>query len=208
MNFVIFLIDGFNLYHSIRELENDWGLRAKWLDIKALCQSLLPLISKDTTLKDIYYFSAFAYHLNDPAVIKRHEDYKKCLEATGIITQMGKFKPKEILCTNCHRKFWRYEEKETDVAIAVKLCEILEKGASDTVMVMTGDTDIAPAIRTAQQIHPKRVILCAFPYKRKNKELAQLTKCFKIRQDRYIKYQLPNPFVLPDGSIINKPTTW
>jgi hypothetical protein len=56
-----------------------------------------------------------------------------------------------------------HEEKETDVAIACKLLELLCQGRCDTAVLMTGDTDIAPAIRTAKLLYPTADIAVAFP---------------------------------------------
>jgi len=41
VNRVVCLIDGFNLYHSLRDLERGHGHSLRWLDLKALCSSLL-----------------------------------------------------------------------------------------------------------------------------------------------------------------------
>jgi len=56
MKKVIFLVDGFNLYHSIVDLENIEGIKVKWLDINSLCNSYLYLLGKDTVIEDIYFF--------------------------------------------------------------------------------------------------------------------------------------------------------
>jgi hypothetical protein len=64
-----------------------------------------------------------------------------------------------------------HEEKETDVAIACKLLELLCQGRCDTAVLMTGDTDIAPAIRTAKLLYPTADIAVAFPFKRHNRDL-------------------------------------
>ena len=73
MNRVIFLVDGFNLYRSTRDIARYCrGLRVKWLNIFALCKSYLYMAGKSATLERIYYFTAYAYHLNDPGVIQRH----------------------------------------------------------------------------------------------------------------------------------------
>ena len=40
--------------------------------IFALCKSYLYITGKRATLEHIYYFTAYAYHLNDPGVIQRH----------------------------------------------------------------------------------------------------------------------------------------
>src|SRR4030042_2904612 len=95
MRRVAFLVDGFNLYHSVVDLgRNNKGLCLKWLDIDSLCNSFLHLLGKDTILEHIYYFSAYAFHLKDPGVIQRHRSYIECLEATGITAELGRFKYK------------------------------------------------------------------------------------------------------------------
>ncbi len=212
MNRVTFLVDGFNLYHSVVDASRDLdGASTKWLDIQSFCNSYLPHISKDAKLECIYYFSAYAYHRqrNDPGVVIRHENYIKCLRSTGIKDQLGRFKEKEVTCKICGQTFKKHEEKETDVAIAVKLIECFSIDECDTVVLITGDTDICPAIRTALKHFPKKRIMCVFPYKRKNQELAQVAQgCFRVKADKYLKHQLPNPMLLSDGTYISKPATW
>jgi len=210
MNRTIFLVDDFNVYHSTRDISRDFiGLRVKWLNIHSLCSSFLYLINKDARLEHIYYFSAFAFHLNDPNLIPRHKNYIKCLEATGVTPKLGRFKPKDIDCPHCNKQFKRHEEKETDVAIGTKLFEVLFNNDCDTVVLMTGDTDLAPAVRTAKRLFPNKPVLFAFPYKRKNSELDKIAPgSFKIHKNSYIRHQFPDPIVLPDGTQIQKPATW
>ena len=131
-----FLIDGFNLYHSIRDIERfRGGPPLKWFNVSSFCASFLHRIG-NSDLECIYYFSAYAYHLNNPNLIIRHKTYLKCLEDTGIQTIMSRFKPKNVTCplfqtcsskalTNCSGVFTKHEEKETDVAIACKLLALL-----------------------------------------------------------------------------------
>ena len=204
-----FLVAGFNLYHSIVDIaKDDIGCNVKWLDIYALCKSYLHLIGKHTTIESVYYFSALAYHLNDPDVIERHEDYIKCLAETVINVQLSRFKEKTI--TDSHGgKIIPHEEKETDVAIASQLFEVLYKGICDSVVIITGDTDLAPAVKTAKKLFPNKYVIFAFPYNRKSEELATLAPgSFKIRNGSYIKHQFPNPFKLSNGTEIFKPLSW
>jgi len=209
MNRTTFLIDGFNLYHSIVDIARYCnGLNVRWLNIFSLCKSYLYLIGKDATIESIYYFSALAYHLNDPDVISRHETYIKCLRETGIEERLGRFKPKTIRCSH-GGKITRHEEKETDVAIASKMFEVLCKDRCDSVVLVTGDTDLAPAVKTAKYLFPNKHIIFAFPYRRKNDELAQMApSSFKIHSRNYIQHQFPDPFTLSDGTIIPKPSSW
>ena len=205
----IFLIDGFNLYHSVVDIgKEDIGCNVKWLDIYSLCKSYLHLIGTHATIESVYYFSALAYHLNDPNVIKRHEEYIKCLAVTGIIVQLSRFKEKTITDSQ-GRKFIRHEEKETDVAIASQLFEVLYKDMCDSVVIITGDTDLAPAVKTVKKLFPNKYVIFAFPYRRKNEELATLAPgSFKIRKGSYIKHQFPKPFKLSNGTEIFKPPSW
>jgi uncharacterized LabA/DUF88 family protein len=50
-----------------------------------------------------------------------------------------------------------------------------------TVVLVTGDTDIAPAVRTVQHLCSEKKICVLFPYLPKNKELAALAyQHFKV----------------------------
>jgi len=74
---------------------------------------------------------------------------------------------------------------------------------------MTGDTDLAPAVRTAVRLTNNDDIYFAFPHNRKNKELAQITeKSFQMKIKSYQRHQLPDPYTLRDGTLINKPLAW
>jgi len=187
------------------------GVATKWLDIHSLCASFLPLLGKKARIENIYYFSALAHHLSavDPGKVLRHETYIKCLESKGIIKVLGRFKGKTIRCGACGARLNRNEEKETDVAIATRLLEILITESSDTVLLVTGDTDLAPAVRTARTLFPSKKIGFLFPYRRKNRELANLAELsFQIKKKKYALHQFPDPFMMPDGKIIKKPAAW
>jgi len=38
---VCFIVDGFNLYHSLKEVEHRQGRSCHWLDLPGLCSSYL-----------------------------------------------------------------------------------------------------------------------------------------------------------------------
>jgi hypothetical protein len=212
MNRVIFLVDGFNVYHSVLDASRDLGgVSTKWLNLYSLCKSYLQQIGTDAKIERIYYFSAFAEHLlyMDPDIVDRHKAYIKCLQSTSVVEQMGRFKPKVVKCKVCSNYFTKNEEKETDVAIGSKLLEILFLDCCDTVVIVTGDTDILPAIHDAMRLFPNIRILSLFPYKRKNKDLAKIVhRSFKIKKDAYLRHQFPDPVTLPDGTTIHKPQSW
>ena len=211
MNRVIFLIDGFNIYHSTLDLKRYHGISVKWLDLASLCKSYISLFGKGANIESIYYFSAIADYLSsvNPKKIDRHRKYIQCLKSTGIRVELARFKEKEVFCQNCRTWTLTHEEKETDVALAVKVVEIFHNDECDTVVIVTGDTDLSPAIRKCTELFSDKKIVFCFPFRRKNKELAKIAPgSFSIGKKQYIKHQLPNPVRLGDGKEIFKPTSW
>jgi hypothetical protein len=85
---VAFLIDGFNLYHSLKDAHRDTGTCVKWLDIGALCASYLPQPGREARLESVTYYSALATHLagRNPDVVNRHQMLPNPLPLPG-----GKF---------------------------------------------------------------------------------------------------------------------
>ncbi|MBU4304242.1 MAG: NYN domain-containing protein [Candidatus Omnitrophica bacterium] len=211
MNKVAFLIDGFNIYHSIRDLERYTGYRTKWLDIASLCKSYIYLFGKDAQFHSVYYFSAIPYYLASqaPNKITRHKQYIKCLQSSGIHIELGRFKEKFVFCDKCRSMVLKHEEKETDVTIAIKVVELFLKNDCDTCVIVSGDTDLSPAARKCKAIFPHKNIVFAFPFNRKNKELLKIApNSFSISKKQYIKHQFANPITLENGQQIYKPSLW
>ncbi len=213
MNRTVFLVGGFNLYHSLIEAQRDArGATTKWLDLKKLCSLYLPLAGQvageRADLGHIYYFSAPPTHGTQDK-IDRHALYMRCLRCSGVDVQLGRFKKKTLHCGKCNQDFVAHEEKETDVAIATKLFEICHLDQCDTAILMTGDTDLSPAVVTCKRLFPEKLVFFAFPYKRTNAELAEIApESFSIKLRSCLKCQFADPLVLPDGTKIEKPGVW
>lgn len=208
---VIFLIDGFNLYHSIVDIEYKNGIKNKWLNITSLLKSYIPLFGKDAKLESIYFFTALRLFLQNsyPETILRHKRYIKVLDSLGIKIVYGRFKSKNIKCKKCNKYFIKHEEKETDVAIVTKLFELVHNNSSDIYVIVSGDTDLSPAIKTIKELHPALKIYSIFPCRRKNDELKKIVDgSFYIKSKKYQKHQLPDPVILGDGKKIYKLNVW
>lgn len=208
---VSFLVDGFNLYHSLRDAEKKTGVSAKWLDLRAFCQAHLQFFGKEARLEEIHYFSAYAAHLasRNPDVVTRHQILVRAFEHSGVKVEMGRFKAKDVHCYLCKGKMVRHEEKETDVAIAVRLVELLVSDRCDLAVVLTGDTDIAPGIRTAKRLAPTKRIAVVAPYGRANSELKQIADHYiKVRAEIYAQHLFPAEITLLDGRALKKPISW
>lgn len=213
-----FVVDGFNVYHSLVDASKAVGFKnetgTKWLDLYGLCKSYLPLFGSDATLAGVFYFSAYAQHLekSKPGVVARHKHYGHVLEQTGVVCEMGRFKRKLVKCRICKKEFERHEEKETDVAVSVKVLELFANDVADRVVLVTGDTDVAPAVRLAKKLHPKSEVCFGFPWKRKQAELWKLVQpsiCFTMSTAAYISHQFPDPLqILISGKSYAKPPSW
>lgn len=210
-----FIVDGFNMYYSLRQVEQLSGQKVRWLDLRKLLsdhlQQVRGALGERVDLSAVHYFSAYAYHRtpHDPDVVHRHMAYVAALRSTGVNVVLSKFKAKDISCPNCHRRWKRHEEKETDVALGVKLMDSFARNEGDSVVLVTGDTDLIPAIRMTKALFPHRQIGVAFPFLRHNTELEGVADySFKITQKALQRAQFPHKLSLPDGTQIIKPASW
>lgn len=212
MSRVSFVVDGFNLYHSLRDaqaISPDDSIR--WLDIKSLLSSYLHLFGPTAVAEEIYYFSALARHRDvnsNGATTRKHSDYIACLRSTGVKIEMGRFKAKDVICSGCRMVMKKHEEKETDVAISVKMMELCFTDACDTLVVVSGDTDLAPPMRAVRRLFPEKRLAVILPFKRHNNELKQLSDIHvRLKADRYTKFQFSDPCDVM-GRRLAKPAGW
>lgn len=100
---------------------------------------------------------------------------------------------RNLRVTLCGTVIPRHEEKETDVAISIKILELLIRDEADAVMIVSGDTDLMPAIRAARSLYPTKPIGCLFPFNRVNNELKNVCSFYSsIGAEQYAKYQFPD----------------
>ena len=210
-NRVSFFIDGFNLYHSIVDLERKEAIFAKWFHIAACCEGMLSKIGNNAQTETIYYFTAFQHYLNDENVVRRHRDYIKVVESSSSRMHViyGKFKSKKTRCHTCHDTFTKHEEKMTDVAIATKLFETMHRNECDTAVIVSGDTDLKPSIEACKRNFPGKEIIIIFPIYRTNTELKNIvSRSWTIKPKLYIKYQLNDIVQLVNGKRYFRPEGW
>ena len=180
-----------------------------------MCKSYRSTIGQTTgqraTITQVHFFSALVDHLvtpHNPQIVQRQKLYIRCLEDSGVIVELGRFKRKFIRCHVCGASNLHHEEKETDVAIGARLLELFINDKADTVVIVSGDTDIAAAVKIAQSIYPNKNILFGLPYGRKNAELTKLAPSFTLTASEYNKYQFTDPVMLKNGKKIHKPAKW
>jgi len=207
------LVDGFNLYHSLREVRRQGGPDCRWLDIRSLCESLLHTIGDGAEIADLQYFSALAHHMEAvrPGTVARHERYISALRSTGVSVRLGVFKPKDIRYSSptCDVRLRRHEEKETDVAIASAIVETAATRRHAAVALVSGDTDLLPALRTARRVRPEVRLYCLFPPHRANRAFRTVVDAdFKISPRKLAEHLLPDPVIGAHGLTLARPAEW
>jgi len=209
---VSFLVDGFNLYHSLRQAEMKRGGGGyRWLDLRSLLASYLEHVDREAFLGEIVYFSALATHRQQtsPGTVQRHRTYVAALQATGVRIALGHFKRSRQVRPTCGARNDRHEEKETDVAIGATLVEWAATGSCDAAFLVSGDSDLMPAVRIARRIAPELRIGALFPFARTSDDLRNtVDQAFKIKARRYPRNQLPDPVIASSRVAIHRPPAW
>jgi uncharacterized LabA/DUF88 family protein len=202
MTQVMAYVDGFNLYHGIKARH---GRRYLWLDLEGLARRLL---KPGQRLAGITYFTASVR--NDPAALARQNAYLSALRAvTSVEVVRGRFQHKRATCHSCGASWTTYEEKETDVNIAVRLVEDAALQRYDTALVISADSDLCPAVRSAKRLHPSGKVVIVFPPNRHSDELKRAgDSAFSVGDAVLRRAQLPETVTDHRGVVFTCPATW
>jgi len=190
----VVFIDGLNLYHAIENLHQP---ELQWVDLRALSKVFLN--SKFEHLADVIYFSAYARHTSQAAQ-KYQRAYIRALELTSVKPILGHFKEKDRKCPDCKHKWIGHEEKESDVNIAIFLLDFAYQNLFDRALVITNDSDLAPAIQLTRKRFPEKRITTVAPsnYYHSNELIKVSSDKARIRVDHLERSLLPS--IVTDAS--------
>lgn len=197
-----YYIDGFNLYHGIKE---DSHARAyKWLNLWSLAQSrLLP----GHTLDRVLYFTSLPPW--SPGKQHRHQTYMAALENVGVEVIMSRFQRDEQLCWGqCGQLFYKYVEKMTDVRIATAMIKDAVTDRTDWAYLVSGDADQVPAVHTLRELAPKKRVRVIFPPRRHTADLEKVADDFTSLTHKILKHHLLPGQITVGKRIIQRPATW
>lgn len=148
----IFFVDGFNLYHAVDYYtlgaDHFRYRKYKWLNLYKLASLY---VGRLDTLEKVILFTAFATW--DPGKVARHKLLIRANESVGVEVVYGEFKRKDKLCRLCKRRSPSFEEKQTDVNIALSLFRLAVTDQCDRAVIISGDTDLIPAIKKGGTRH-------------------------------------------------------
>ncbi len=198
MERVVAFIDGFNIYHSIadKKLNN-----LKWLNYRTLAQAFIKRSSQQ--LKEVYYFTALANWNSNK--VNRHKIYIEALKTQDVKVILGKFKRVTKKCRKCYNLYKTFEEKETDVNIAIYLLSFAFQDKFDLALLFSGDSDLVPAIKKIKEWCPDKKIKVIIPYGRSAEYLKKVCDEYAhIKRKHLEKCQLPENI----SNNIKRPSEW
>ena len=133
-------IDGFNFYHALQENASH---SLKWINYHSLANAFVA--KSRERLITVFYFTAIVPW--DTHKAARHKLFIRAQEFCGVETVIGKFKEVTRRCRKCRQQYMTFEEKETDVNIAVTMLLEAAKDTFDKALLFSGDSDMIAGIR-------------------------------------------------------------
>jgi uncharacterized LabA/DUF88 family protein len=101
------------------------------------------------------------------------------------------------------------EEKQTDVNMALRLLVRAIQERYDKAIIISGDTDLLPAVKIVRSVFPNKQIGLVIPIGRASEDFKQQADFhYKMREHHLAKSVFPDPLILSDGSTLNKPPSW
>lgn len=202
MNRVIVFIDGFNLYHALDA--NPVYHKYKWLNLEKFSKCFIE--SRDSIV-DIFYFTA--YITWDASKLARHQTYVSALRTVNVKEILGVFRIVDQKCRICHKLYRIPREKRTDVNIAIKLFQTAIADMWDKALIISGDSDLIPAIEGVKTIFPTKRIGVITPIGRRAEELKQIVDFHrKVKQIHLATCQFDDTITIDANTSLQRPVSW
>jgi len=202
MNRVKFFIDGFNVYHALdREAKFH---RYKWLDYSKLTSLF---IRRTDQIAEILYFTALANW--DIQKVNRHKILISALKHKGVKIVLGQFQKVEKRCQQCHQRYQTFEEKKTDVNIAVEMMKAAVRDEFDTAIIISGDSDLVPVVEAIKALFPAKRVGVIIPINGKAASLKQTCDFHMKMKEKHLKAStFPDEIDLGGGVKLFRSPSW
>lgn len=203
----IIYVDGFNFFYGAIK-----GSPNYWLNLERFFLA----IRQHDDVRRIHYFTALVFGRDRPA----QEVYLKALSTLPLVNVvLGKYKTKRLLCnvSACThggvRHFETWEEKRSDVSIAVQMIDDAYQDACDNFVLVSGDSDLVPALHLIKLRYPEKQLIVYVPTRNKVRGAAyELRGAADKHQDiplALLKHcHFPSQIKYTDGSVLTKPSSW
>lgn len=198
---IIYYIDGFNFYFGLKS--KNWK-KYYWLDLVKFCEQF---IRPHQELVKVNYFSAIQKS-------KGKQDRQDLFLSANKQNPkfqlfLGKFLEKTI---NYNGQLIRtFEEKETDVHIAVQMIRDIVLDQCDISVLVSADSDLIPPINFINELKPKHKIFVYFPPSRFSYDLKQKASNVISLENHELKFKdsvFPDEVYLSNGYHLKRPDKW
>jgi len=162
---VIFYVDGFNFYYGIKGMSKhkpDWR-KFYWINFNSLFEQFL---EDDEELALVRYFTARPRNYGKTKRQNMLMGINKKLNGEKLKIHYGRYTDKPMTCRasgGCGGTYLHWEEKETDVNLAVKMIEDCYNDVCDKVVLVSADSDFLPPLRLITRIHQGIEQMILFP---------------------------------------------
>ncbi len=160
----IVYIDGYNFYFGL--LKNT---AHKWLDVAALVKHICHIQNPEFEIVGVKFFTApiitrvssrgdkaqHAQQTYHRALSARYPDSLQIINGYYILEQGNFPEYKHPIVKEDKVTVWRLEEKQTDVNIALHLYRDVALQACEQVVLVSGDSDLVPALTFIKQDFPE-----------------------------------------------------
>ena len=202
MNRIVFFVDGFNHYHALDSCRKYH--KYKWLNLSKLAKCF---VKKNERIDGVYYFTALSTWSKSKR--EKHEKLIKALELEKVKVVYGKFRRRDKACPLCKKTYQTFEEKQTDVNMAIHLLRLAIEDQYDTAIIMSGDSDLVPSIEATKNIFPTKRIGVVIPIGRRAELLKNVCDFHFKLKERQLKSSLFNKEIdLGDSKKIVCPAGW
>lgn len=209
---VNFYVDGFNFYFGLKEMvkhKSDWR-KFYWIDFVQLFSQFL---EDDEVLGTVNYFTARPKNTGKVARQNILMGCNKAVNGDKIKFHYGKYQDKSIKCRatdGCGREFMHWEEKQTDVNLAIKIVEDCHNNACDKIVLVSGDSDFLPPLKLVKDFYSDKDLMVLFPPFKFTNSIYQLNiPCLSMEKykPRWNKSRM-DEVVTVNGKDHRIPTEW
>ena len=197
-------VDGLNLYYGLQE---DGLLKFRWLDIGGMVGSLAAdagaRLEKSLDVIRVVYCTS---SVRDRQAARRQDIYLQALEQHCAHFEIlrGSYEEKSRQCTDCGASVGFQTEKQTDVNLAVEMVKDAAQPVgqrAEVQLLVTGDTDLVPAVRAVQS-YGVDVVVIAPPARGRTREsfTAVASKYLRVNRRHLRDHPLPDPVLSPTSS--------
>ncbi|GAA3954385.1 hypothetical protein GCM10022278_11370 [Allohahella marinimesophila] len=174
-------VDGYNLFYGLLA-----ETHFKWLNLPSLMTHILHVENPDSSLVSVNFFTSSV----KPALASRgilskeaQDTYLRALKARDVDVHIGRhqlepgraprFVNKDTPPSRSdHVAIWKLEEKETDVHLAISMYRLAARQASllpdqqiQQIVLVSADTDMAPALQALREDFDKLRIGVILPHR-------------------------------------------